>query len=151
MVNKKEETLIDVLQKEFRKRNNPTDLKPTIIGKIVKLEPVTVSIANGLILLEENEQLEISEWFRFRCNIDKTGVLSSTVPGYTENAESITESHSSSGTACQMPNAISSLADAILGIRDELLALKCVLEVGDFVTVASLEEMDCYVLIDKVL
>ena len=126
-------------------------MKPAIIGKVVELQPLTVQISNGNILLIEGEELEIAEWFRFRCNIDATGTLSSTVPTNTDNAESITETHSYTGSACQMPNAISDLASAILGVRDELLALKCNLKVGDFVMINSLEETNRYILIDKVL
>lgn len=151
MSNKKEVTIIDVLENELKKRTNPTDLKPCIIGKIVLLQPLTVQISEGNILLEEGDELEMSEWFRFRCNIDATGTLSSTVPSDTDNAESITEKHSYSGAECQMPNAISSLASAILGVRDELLALKCIIKVGDYVSIASLEEKGKYILLDKVL
>lgn len=151
MVNMKEETIIEVLHNEFRKRNNPKDLKPAIIGRVVELQPLTVQISNGNILLIEGEELEIAEWFHFRCNIDSTGVLSKTVPDDTNNAESITETHSYTNSACQMPSAISSLASAILGVRDELLALKCNLKIGDFVIVNSLEETNRYILIDKVL
>ena len=50
-----------------------------------------------------------------------------------------------------MPNAISNLASAILGVRDELLALKCDLQIGDHVLLASLEQKDRYILIDKIL
>lgn len=151
MGNKKEETIIDVLQNEFSKRNNPKDLKPAIIGKVVELQPLTVQISDGNILLIEGEELEIAEWFRFRCNIDSTGVLSETVPSDTNNAESISETHSYTGSQCQMPGAISSLASAILGVRDELLKLKCVLEIGNYVIINSLEETNRYILIDKVL
>lgn len=151
MGNKKEETIIDVLQNELRKRNNPKDLKPAIIGKVVELQPLTVQISEGNILLVEGEELEISEWFRLRCNIDSTGMLSSTVPRETDSAKSVTETHSYTGGECQMPNAISNLVSAILGVRDELLALKCVLKTGDFVIVNSLEETNRYILIDKVL
>lgn len=50
-----------------------------------------------------------------------------------------------------MPNAISFLATAIEKITGEILALKCNLKVGDFVEVASLEETNKYILIDKVV
>ena len=126
MLNKKEETIIDVLKKEFLKRNNPKDLKAAIIGKIVELSPLTLQIADGNILLTEGVELEISQWVRFRCNIDSTGVLSLGVLDDTNNAKSIQETHSYTNSACQMPSAISSLASAILGLRDELLKLKCV-------------------------
>ena len=76
MRNKKEVTIIDVLENELKKRTNPTDLKPCIIGKIVLLQPLTVQISEGNILLEEGDELEMSEWFCFRCNIDATGTLS---------------------------------------------------------------------------
>lgn len=47
----------------LKERENPTDLKSAIIGKVVKLNPIIVQIEDGLALLEENEELEISEWF----------------------------------------------------------------------------------------
>ena len=50
-----------------------------------------------------------------------------------------------------MPSAIGYLATAISKINTELLALKCNLAIGDYVTVASLEETDKYVLLDKVI
>lgn len=145
------ESFGSLFAKEFGKRNNPTDMKSGIIGKVVQVEPVIVSIDNGKVLLKENNELEISEWFRFRCNIDKEGKLSSDVPSDTDNAEAVSETHSYTGSACAMPNAISYLASAILGVRDELLALKCELNKGDYVSVSSLEENGKYVLLDKVL
>lgn len=148
---KKELTIIDVLKTELQKRNNPTDLKANIIGKIVQLEPIIVSISDGHILLRENKHLEISEWFRFRCNIDKKSALSSDVPDALKSAKNVKETHSQGGAACGMPSAIEYLATAISKINTELLALKCNLAIGDYVTVASLEETDKYVLLDKVL
>ena len=156
---------IKVLAKELEKRNNPTDMKTSIIGKVVQLNPVIVAINEGLILLKEGDQLEISEWFRFRCNINKTDSLSSSVPDKLSSsnddcssAENVSEIHSYTGSDCNMPDAIKSLSSAIqstnealLLVNGELLALKCILEVGDFVAVASLEEYGKYVLLDKVL
>ncbi len=145
------ENFVEILAGELKNRNNPTDLKASIIGKIVSLEPLTVQIAEGNILLVEGEELEISEWFRFRCDIDKNLTLSETVTQNVELAKNVTETHSYSGTVCNMPQAISYLADAILGVRNELLALKCDLQYGDYVVVSSLEETDRYILLDKVL
>ncbi len=145
------ETFAEIISKEFKKRDNPVNLKPTIIGKVVQISPIIVQIKNGKILLTENEELEISEWFRFRCDIDTGGALSSNVPNNLENAKNVTEIHSESGANCQMPDAIASLASAILGVRDELLALKCNLKQGDYVSIASLDETNKYILLDKVL
>ena len=50
-----------------------------------------------------------------------------------------------------MPDAVSYLAGAILKVRDELLALKCDLKIGDHVVIVSLEQKDRYLLVDKVL
>ncbi|MCD8025091.1 MAG: DUF2577 family protein [Candidatus Gastranaerophilales bacterium] len=147
-----QKNFFDTLADELKKRNNPTDLKSAILARVEEITPlIIVSYSDGKIMLTENDELFISEFFRLRCNIDKTGVLSSTVPSDTDNAESITETHSYTGTACNMPDAISSLASAILGVRDELLALKCDLAIGDYVLIASLEQKDRYILIDKVL
>lgn len=142
---------IELLADNLNSRNNPTDLKSNIIGKIVQLEPIIVQIADGKILLREGCELEISEWFRFRCDIDSTSILTDTVQTNCDSAQSISETHSYSGTACTMPDSITYLVNAILGIRDELLKLKCVLELGDFVNIASLETDGKYILLDKVL
>lgn len=139
------------LAKSLKDRDNPTDLKPSLIGIVKQLEPVIVATDEGAILLTENDNLLISEWFRFRCNIDKTSALSSDVPSSVENAKAVSETHSYTGTACVMPNAISFLADAITSINTELLALKCDLKLGDKVVLSSLEQTDTYILIDKVL
>lgn len=135
----------------LNERTNPTDLKASMIGKVVKLSPITIQIDNGNALLVENDELEISEWFRFRCNIDKDKALSSDVPTNLEQAKAITEVHSYGGTPCQMPNAITFLATAIEKITGEILSLKCDFKVGDFVLVASLEEENKYILVDKVI
>lgn len=148
----KDKDFFNILADELRGRDNPTDLKSAIIAKVEQISPlVIVSYSDGKIMLTEDDELYISEFFRLRCNIDKTGVLSLSVPSDTVGAKSVTETHSYTGTDCQMPNAISYLASAILGIRDELLALKCNLKVGDNVLIASLEQKDRYILIDKVL
>ena len=135
----------------LNERTNPTDLKASMIGKVVKLSPITIQIDNGNALLVENDELEISEWFRFRCNIDKDKALSSDVPTNLEQAKAITEVHSYGRTPCQMPNAIIFLATAIEKITGEILSLKCDFKVGDFVLVASLEEENKYILVDKVI
>lgn len=137
--------------REFDKRNNPSDLKPILVGEIARLNPLTVSIDEGACLLVENDQLEISEAFRFRCNIDAGSKLSSGVVSDLSNAQGVSETHSYTGAPCSMPSAIASLAGAISKINTELLNLKCNLKVGDFVAVGSLEQEDKYILIDKIL
>lgn len=151
-VGEEQKNFFNLLADNLKKRDNPKDLKSGIIARVEKIDPlVIVSYADGKIMLTENEELLISEFFRLRCNIDKTGVLSSSVPDNTDNAEAISETHSYTGSPCQMPDAISYLAGAILGVRDELLALKCNLQIGDHVLIASLEQKDRFVLIDKIL
>ena len=151
-IGKEQKDFFNVLADELKGRDNPKDLKSGIIARVEEIDPlVIVSYADGKIMLTENEELLISEFFRLRCNIDKTGVLSSSVPDNTDNAEAISETHSYTGSPCQMPDAISYLAGAILGVRDELLALKCNLQIGDHVLIASLEQKDRFVLIDKIL
>lgn len=139
------------LAKSLKDRDNPTDLKPSIIGVVKQLSPVIVQYEDGAILLTEGDNLLISEWFRFRCNINLTGLLSDTVPTDLENAKGVTETHSYTGSPCNMPDAISYLADAISSINTELLALKCNLALDDKVVIASLEQTDKFILIDKVL
>jgi hypothetical protein len=75
----KNKTLPEVLKNALNSRNSPTDLKPAIIGVVKQVSPVIVTIEDGKIDLEENDELEISEWFRFRCDINKTNALSQTV------------------------------------------------------------------------
>ena len=153
------ESFGSLFAKEFGKRNNPTDMKSGIIGKVVQVEPVIVSIDNGKVLLKENNELEISEWFRFRCNIDTELVenkkrLSDYVTGEVASAGNVSETHSypaNKGATCLMPMAIDYLANAIKAIQSELLALKLELKKGDYVSVSSLEENGKYVLLDKVL
>ena len=143
--------LTSVLKDALNKRNNPVDYKAIHLAKVVKLDPLIVSIYDNHILLEENVELYISEWFRFRCNIDKDGTLSSVVPDNLQYAKSITEAHSFTGAPCSIPEAISYLASAISGVNSELFALRCDLKLGDYVAVGSLEQTDRYILLDKVL
>ena len=143
--------LTNVLKEALKSRNNPTDLKAINIAKVVKLEPLTVSLYEDKVFLREGNELFISEWFRFRCNIDKDGTLSSVVPDNLQTAKNITETHSFTGSPCSLPDAISYLASAISGVNNELFALRCDLKLGDYVAVGSLEQTDKYILIDKVL
>jgi len=151
MENKQNYDITRVLKTELNRRNNPTDMKSVHIGKVISLSPLTVSIYEGKVVLTENVDLYISEWFRFRCDIDKTNALSSDVPTNVNNAKNVTETHSANGSPCNMPSAITYLANAITSINTELLQLKCDLQVGDFVTIGSLEQLDRFILLDKVL
>ena len=146
-----QKNIIEVLKNSIKGCKNPTDLKPSIIGKVVQLSPVIVSINEGKILLEENEELFISEWFKFRCNIDKTSKLSGGIPSDLSSARGVSEAHSYSGASCNMPSAIDYVAKAIEKVTSELLALKCDLKTGDLVVLGSLEQLDKYILLDKVL
>lgn len=140
------------LANALKERNNPTDLKSCLIGTVKQIEPILiVSCEDGNYLLTENDELYISEWFRFRCNIDKTTALSASVPENLESAKGVEETHSQSGSPCSMPDAIAYLAEAINSINSELLALKCNLAIDDYVLIASLEQENKYILIDKVL
>ena len=151
-IGEEQKDFFKVLAGELKDRDNPSDLKSGIIARVEQISPkIIVSYSESKIFLTENEELLISEWFRFRCNIDKTSVLSSNVPTKISSAKNVTETHSNGGAPCSMPDAISYLADAITGVCNELLALKCDLQVGDFVLLASLEQKDKYILIDKVL
>ena len=154
-----------VLAGELKTRDNPVDLKSGIIAKVEQLTPVKVSYSDGKIMLTEGEELIISEWFRFRCNIDKTQRLSSEVVNLIassnsdcSSAEGVSETHSYTGASCNMPTAIAYLSSAIqstnnavIDNKNELLALKCNLKIGDFVLLASLDQKDRFVLIDKIL
>ncbi len=148
---KDEENLIFILKNELKSRNNPVDLKSVYIGKVTNLSPVEVVIFNGKVTLTEGDDLFISEQFRLRCNIDKTSALTTDVPDLLNYAKQITETHSNNGTACQMPEAVANLSNAIEKINTELLNLKCDLKIGDYVAVTSLEQLDRFLLTDKVL
>ena len=100
------------LAEEFKTRNNPTDLKAAFIGQVAQLEPLTIQIEDGKILLIENKELEISEWFKFRCNINKDNSLSDSVTKSLNAATQIKETHSNGGTPCNIPTAIEQLANA---------------------------------------
>lgn len=148
---KHEDNLINVLKGALKGRDNPIDLKPVYIGKIVNLSPIKVSIFDGKVILTEDDDLYISEQFRLRCNIDKTSALSSDVPNLLEQAKQVTETHSASGSPCNMPQAIDFLAQAITKVSTEILNLKCDLKFGDKVILAPLQDMHgAYVLIDKI-
>ena len=147
----KDNNLHTVLKSALIERNNPLDMTEIVIGKVEQLSPIIVSINETKTLLEENEELFISEWFRFRCDIDKTEALSSGVPSDLSSARGVTETHSYGGASCNMPSAIDYVAKAIEKVTAELLALKCDLKKGDLVVLGSLEQLDKYILIDKVL
>lgn len=149
--NNEKNDITHILKIALKTRTNPKDLKAIHIGKVVLLSPLMVSIHEGKILLEENIELFVSEWFRFRCKIDSTNVLSSGVLEDLSNAKSVVETHSNGGATCQMPNAIEYLANAINKIDNEILALKCVLNIDDLVIIGSCEQTDKYVLLDKLL
>lgn len=152
MVKEKKLDLASVLANELKKRDNPTDLKEGIFATVKQVEPVILACENAQIQLVENDNLYISEWFRLRCNIDKTSALSSTVPDDCSSAEGVTEIHSyTPKNACNMPNAIKDLSTAILALNTELLALKCSLSVGNRVVVFPLDIDSKYILIDKIL
>ena len=148
---KKDKNFFKYLAKEIKIRDNPTDLKEIVIGFIATLEPVTVTTDGGAFTFVENNNLFISEQFRLRCNIDKTSALSSDVPNLLDQAKQVTETHSASGSPCNMPQAIEKLANAIDKVKTEVLQLKCDLKIGDKVILAPLQDMHgAYVLIDKV-
>lgn len=149
---KERESFGKYLAKRLKERDNPTDLKELCFGFVSSLSPLKVTAEGGAFTFTENDDLFISEQFRFRCNIDKTSALSSDVPSLIESAKGISETHSYTGTPCQMPSAIDYLSQAIEKINSELLALKCELSVGDKVIIAPIEDMHgAYILIDKVI
>ena len=155
-----------VLKNALAQRNNPTDFKAIHIAKVLELEPIKVSIYDGVVQLTEGVDLFISEQFRFRCNIDKTNEISTAFDNDLllsttdcTSAEGVTEQHSyTPNLPCEMPSAIAFLSSAIANthnaikrVRNELIAIKCELKKGDLVAVGSLEQLDRFILIDKVL
>lgn len=149
---KKDKNFFKYLAKEIKIRDNPTDLKEIVIGFVATLKPVTVTTDGGAFTFVENNNLFISEQFRLRCEIDKTSALSSDVPNLLDQAKQVTETHSASGSPCNMPQAIEKLANAIDKVKTEVLQLKCDLKIGNKVILAPLQDMHgTYVLIDKVI
>lgn len=53
---KHEDNLINVLKGALKGRDNPIDLKPVYIGKIVNLSPIKVSIFDGKVILTEDNE-----------------------------------------------------------------------------------------------
>lgn len=152
MTDEKKHDFAKMLAKELKDRNNPIDFKEGIFAIVKQVEPVVLSCEDGQIQLIENDNLFISEWFRFRCNINKTTALSAGVPEDLESAQGVTETHSyTPNNPCNMPNAISYLASAITKINTEFLQLKCDLKIGDKVVVLPLDIDSKYILLDKIL
>lgn len=152
MVRKKKLDYSTLLSNEFKKRNNPTDFKEGIFATVTQIEPVVLACENAQIQLTEGDNLYISEWFRLRCNIDKTTALSEGVPSDLEAGKAVTETHSyTPNNPCNMPSAIADLANAITKINTEILQLKCDLKIGDKVVVLPLDIDSKYILIDKIL
>lgn len=145
-------TNLAVILAKLNKQNaNPASYGECVLAKVINLEPLTLSLANEQIqVCEADATLIIPEWFQFRCDIDKAGALSSDVPSMTDNAQSINETHSYGGAPCSMPDAVKSLSSAILSINNELLKLKCILNIGDKCILSPLGADSQYVLIDKV-
>ena len=121
---KHEDNLINVLKGALKGRDNPVDLKPVYIGKIVNLSPIKVSIFDGKVILTEDDDLYISEQFRLRCNIDKTSALSSDVLNLLEQAKQVTETHSASGSPCNMPIGLRKII-MIKGFSQEMVKKLC--------------------------
>ncbi len=147
MLNKKD--FFQELAEQYKKRDNPTDLKPAIIGIVTGLNPLCVSIDDGLINLFENDNLFLSEWFKIRCQIDENKDLSEQVPDLLQKAQKVKETHSQGGAPCVMPDAIAFVCQALTLINNELLRHKIELRQGDYVILNSAEQEDTYILIDK--
>ena len=137
------------LAEQYKKRDNPTDLKPAIIGVVTGLNPLCVSIDDGLINLFENDNLILSEWFMIRTEIDKESDLSEQVPNLLEQAQAVKETHSQGGAPCIIPDAVALEGQAVSLINTELFRHKIELKQGDYVILNSAEQQDTYILIDK--
>lgn len=62
-MNKNDIDLTSVLKSALKERVNPTDLKAVHIGEVLNLTPLSVGILENKVILDENEELYISEWF----------------------------------------------------------------------------------------
>jgi len=151
-MNKEKKDFTSLLVEQFKSCTNPPNYKEAIIAKVITVEPLSLHIDSDKTLLTEGENLLIAEGFRFRCNIDKTTALSQGVPSDLTSAKGVKETHSyTPNNACNMPNAISYLAEAIEKINTELLAYKCMLKQGDYVIICPTEISEKYIVIEKVL
>jgi len=136
------------LAKEFKKRDNPKDFKPSE-AIVVSLSPIVLTVLDSKIKLTEDKNLIISEWFKFRWDIDKTFALSQDVPNLLDDAKnycdeattnvqsylssaqsscasatSVTETHSYGGAPCQMPTAVAALSAAIASVSNAVTEVK---------------------------
>lgn len=138
--------------KKFKERDNPPDLKEGLIGVVVSLSPLTVSIENGQVILTQNDQLIISEWFQKRWDIDKTMALSVDVLSLLGATSSsiATAIHSYTGTSCSVIGVVDKLNQAITKINAELFALKLDLKLKDKIILLPSDVADKYFVIDKV-
>lgn len=79
------------LANKLNQMKNPIHIGPSI-AKVVKLEPFTVSIADGLILLTEGEELIVSDQLKnkkYKCKIKADDVTISGMQG--EDSITITD------------------------------------------------------------
>ncbi len=151
------------LAKLFKERNNPVEFKPQE-AVIISLSPVKVSILNGQVVLEENKQLVISEWFQKRWDIDKAGALSSDLPNLLttalNNAAQAADTiviDDYSGAQCEVMGAIDQINAAVIALsqaitinKTELLQLKLDLQLNDRVLIVPAEKEDIFYLVDKI-
>ena len=165
--------------KEFKKRNNTNDFKPCI-AVVVGLAPLKLSVLGGEVMLTEADNLIITEWFKKRCDIDKTFALSVDVPAklaeaqteslaYCELAQSGLTAYiniqpppidvplatvvlASVGEISQaISQVLSKVSSSITDLKTEILNLKLTLAIGDYVLVIPSAESDKFFLVDKVL
>jgi len=135
---------------ELKKRDNPKDFKPCE-AIVISLSPLTLSVLDSKVILIENQNLIISEWFKKRWDLDKTTALSADVPSLLASAKAVSETHSYTGSPCIMPSAITHLANAIAKVNTELLQLKLNLQIHDKVIIIPSSQADIFFLVDKVL
>ncbi len=175
---KKNESWHYDLAKEFKKRNNPNEFKPCI-GIVLNLNPIRIAILNGEVILTEQDNLIITEWFKKRWDIDKEHDLSVDLPAKLNWAKLnliqakllassavSTDVYHSNGASCsvtsanfalvqqaidQIAEAIDNVSDAVKINKEALLELKLDLQVGDSVFIVPATETDKFFLTDKVL
>lgn len=147
------------IAKQFKKRDNPKDFKPSE-AIVISLSPIVVTVLDSKVKLVENKNLIISEWFKKRWDIDKTKALSIDIPDFLNQANKYLNEnkdpqtvpvHSQSGKPCTIITITQLLTNAIQVINSELLALKLDLKINDKVIIVPSSQDDIFFLIDKVL
>ena len=164
--------------KEFKKRDNPKEWKPQE-AIVISLSPIKLKVLDGKVILAENKNLIIPEWFKKRWNIDQTFALSQYIPQLIQNITDLSNDfidiidpeNENQGVLHSYPPAVEPderhnvevrqgfqllsqvferICDAIEINKTEILQLKLDLQIDDKVLIIPSSQDDVFILIDKV-